>query len=472
MSDPKTFYVTSPIYYVNDQPHLGHAYTTVVADVFARYQRKVLGADNVLFLTGTDEHGAKVAAAAEKAGIDPQEFTDQVSAKYRETWKLLNISHDVFFRTTDPRHKAAVQEVMQTLYDRGFIYKGTYRGTYCVGCEKYLAEDEIEEGHCKLHPTTQLQEQEEENYFFKLSALAPKVLDAIESGELAVLPEGRRAEIVGKMNAGIEDISISRSGVTWGVQVPWEPSHTVYVWVDALFNYYTATRFEPELARFWPASLHLMAKDILWFHALIWPAFLLALELPLPRTVIAHGFFTVDGQKMSKSVGNVIDPVAMAGEYGTDAFRYLLLTAFSFGNDGDISLSRFAEKYNADLANGIGNLVARVAALAEKAGMDGNDLARADAFYPDVAAAMDAHQPGEAIKAVWLRVSALDKTLHDEKPWTLEGDALRASLFPAMQELVHIAYNVSPFMPALSGAIEAIFTGGPVRKPNPLFLRK
>jgi len=472
MQERKRFYVTTPIYYVNERPHLGHAYSTVTADAFARYQRSVLGADSVLFLTGTDEHGAKVAAAAEKAGLDPQAFTDRVAAQYQEAWQLLGISHDLFFRTTDPRHAQAVQDLLQRLYDAGFIYQGTYRGTYCIGCEKYLAPDEIADGRCPHHPGTTLQEQEEENYFFRLSALAPRVLSAIESGEFSILPEGRRSEMLGKLKAGIEDISISRAGVSWGVPVPWDPTHTVYVWVDALLNYYTATRFEERLNGFWPADLHLMAKDILWFHALIWPAFLIALELPLPRTVLAHGFFTVDGQKMSKSVGNVIDPVAMVEEYGADAFRYLLLTAFSFGNDGDLSLERFREKYNADLANGIGNLVSRVATLAERAGMDGSDLERPGAFYPDVAEAMEAFKPDEALRAVWLRVAALDKALHEERPWQLEGDALRASLFRAMQELVELAFNLAPAMPGLAKAIGAIFLGGAVRKPEPLFLRK
>jgi methionyl-tRNA synthetase len=472
MSDRKQFYVTTPIYYVNERPHLGHAYTTVAADAFARYWRGVLGEENVHFLTGTDEHGAKVAAAAEKAGKAPQQFTDEVSAQYVETWQLLNISYDTFFRTTDPRHRKVVQDLLEKVYDRGLIYKGTYKGTYCIGCEKYLSPDEIVDGHCVLHPTTQLVEQEEENYFFKLSELAPKVLAALEEGQFLVMPEGRRAEIVGKIQAGIEDISISRQGATWGIPVPWDDGHTIYVWVDALINYYSATQFDESLNRFWPASLHLMAKDILWFHALIWEALLMAAELPLPEAVLAHGFFTVDGQKMSKSIGNVIDPVQMVEEYGADAFRYLLLTAFAFGNDGDLSLARFKEKYNADLANGIGNLISRVANLAEKAGYEAPEGKASRIFSPDVAAAMEACKPDEALRAIWVLVADLDKAIHAEEPWKLQGEELRSALARYIEQLGTFAQDVGPFMPALSQAIQAIFFGGPIRKPEPLFLRK
>lgn len=472
MSERKQFYVTTPIYYVNDVPHLGHAYTTVAADAIARYQRRLLGDENVFFLTGTDEHGAKVAAAAEKAGKAPQAFVDEVSAKYVETWQLLNISYDSFFRTTDPHHKAVVHEVLQKIYDKGLIYKGMYKGIYCIGCEKYLSEDEIVDGHCIHHPSTQLVEQEEENYFLKLSELAPQVLAALERGDYRVLPEGRRAEIVGKMTAGISDISISRQGATWGIPVPWDSDHTIYVWVEALMNYYSATRFEEGLNRFWPASLQLMAKDILWFHALVWEAILIAAELPLPEAVFAHGFFTVDGQKMSKSVGNVIDPVEMVQQYGADAFRYLLLTAFTFGNDGDLSLTRFKEKYNADLANGIGNLISRVANLAEKAGFEVSNGKPAKPFTDDVAAAMEACKPDEALKAVWTLVSDLDKVIHDEEPWKLQGEELHKALSRYISQLGEIGSNVSPFMPSLSQAIDAIFFSGPIRKPEPLFLRK
>lgn len=472
MSDRKQFYVTTPIYYVNERPHLGHAYTTVAADAFARYWRKVLGDESVFFLTGTDEHGAKVAAAAEKAGRAPQQFTDEVAAQYVETWQLLNISYDTFFRTTDPRHRKVVQDLLQKIYDAGLIYKGTYKGTYCIGCEKYLSPEEIVDGHCVLHPTTQLVEQEEENYFFKLSELAPRVLDALERGEYRVIPEGRRAEIVGKMQSGIEDISISRQGVTWGIPVPWDESHTTYVWVDALINYYSATQFEDSLNRFWPADLHLMAKDILWFHALIWEALLMAAGLPLPETVLAHGFFTVDGQKMSKSIGNVIDPVQMVEEYGADSFRYLLLTAFAFGNDGDLSLVRFKEKYNADLANGIGNLVSRVANLAEKAELEVPAGSMQQAFSPDVTSAMESFKPDEALRAIWEIVAELDRSIHDEEPWKLQGEELRDALSRYIAKLGEVAVNVGPFMPALSQAIEAIFFSGPIRKPEPLFLRK
>lgn len=288
---PKKFYITTPIYYVNDKPHIGHAYTTIIADVFARYYRKIIGKENVFFLTGTDEHGTKIAQAAKKNNQSPKDFVDQVSNQYQAVWKSLGISNDYFFRTTNPDHKKIVQDILQTLYDKGYIYKSLYQGIYCVGCEKYLTEDEIVDEKCPHHPTTKLAKQEEENYFFKLRDFAPKVLEAIESERYKVLPVERKSEILSIIREGINDISISRTGTDWGIPVPWDSKHTIYVWVDALFNYYSATLIVPEKKHFWPADLHLMAKDILWFHALIWEALLLALDKELPKVIFAHGFF-------------------------------------------------------------------------------------------------------------------------------------------------------------------------------------
>ena len=468
------FYVTTPIYYVNDVPHIGHAYTTIVADVFARYYRQKLGKENVFFLTGTDEHGAKIEQAAKKNNQSPKEFVDHISAQYEKTWAEIGISHDYFFRTTHPDHEKTVQELLQKLYDKGFIYKALYKGIYCVGCEKYLPEDEIVNGKCPYHPNADLIEQEEENYFFKLKELTPKVQEALERDEYRVLPVERKNEILNKIKQGINDISISRTGMDWGIAVPWDNKHTVYVWVDALFNYYTATLMVPGKKDFWPADLHLMAKDILWFHALIWEALLIALEVELPKVVFAHGFFTIDGQKMSKSLGNIIDPLNLVQTYGTDGLRYLLLTAFPFGSDGDFSVSKLDEKYNADLANGIGNLVSRIARLCEQSGHDFASIYSGMHYEVDesIDKAMSEFRPDEALKIVWSQIQSFDKDIHDQEPWKKTGDELIGLLESYVKRIVPIAYQLRPFLPEVSEKILAIFGAEKIVKPEPLFGRK
>ncbi|MEK7185303.1 MAG: methionine--tRNA ligase [Patescibacteria group bacterium] len=481
------FFITTPIYYVNDRPHIGHAYTTVVADTFARFYRAKLGAENVFFLTGTDEHGTKVAESAAKKGLEPQAFADEVSAEYKNVWATLGVSYDEFFRTTDPRHEAIVGEFLTNLYDRGFIYKGTYKGWYCVGCEKYLSFEEIKDGACIQHPKTPLIEQEEENYFFKLGDFSKKVLAEIEkddegaAADFKVGPAERRNEILGKIRQGVNDVSVSRPGVSWGIPLPWDKNHTVYVWVDALINYYSATKIFTDKngsgdgksrERFWPADLHIVGKDILWFHSLVWPGLLLASDLALPRSVFAHGFFTVDGQKMSKSLGNVIDPLALVAEYGVDATRYLLISAFTFGSDGDISLEKFKEKFNADLANGLGNLVARVAKLAEKLDKNPVEINSAANFLPEVEKAFEENRPDKALDSIFSRVKTLDQKIAEQTPWTKEGEELTALLKSYMEELLIIGANLSPFLPATSAKILEIFTAEKITKPEALFLRK
>lgn len=469
----KKFYITTPIYYVNDKPHVGHAYTTLAADVFARYYRTVLGAENVFFLTGTDEHGAKVAASAAKNEKSPQQFVNEVSQLYKDAWKDLGISYDSFIRTTDSAHKKLVSDVLTALYEKGFIYKNLYKGIYCVGCEKYLSAEEIVDGKCPLHPNLALAEQEEENYFFKLSEVAPKVEAALESGVYAVLPEERKNEIRGKLKSGINDISISRVGLEWGIPLPWDKKHTVYVWVDALLNYLTATESFEGKKKFWPPDLQLMAKDILWFHALIWEAMLLAAGYELPKQIFAHGFFTIDGQKMSKSLGNTIDPRDLVREYGVDGARYLLLSSFPFGADGDISLSKFREKFNADLANGLGNLVSRVAKLCEKLpsnpftgggekGKKNNDA---------IATHMEARRPDLAVGAIWEDINAFNKDFNEDKPWTLDDAALFPVLHSYIERMLSIARDLEPFLPSTSATITAAFSREAITKPASLFER-
>lgn len=465
------FYVTTPIYYVNDKPHVGHAYTTIMADVFARYQRKLKGKENVFFLTGTDEHGSKVAKSAKSRNLSPQEFADIISDEYKKIWKDLDISYDEFFRTTDPRHETVVQDYLQQLYDKGFIYKAKYKGLYCIGCEKFLPFDEIINNACVYHPNTPLAEQEEENYFFKLKDFSSAVLDEIKKQSYKILPIERENEIVSKIKGGINDVSISRSGVSWGIPLPWDKSQTVYVWVDALLNYYSATKIYPDRKKFWPPSLHLMAKDILWFHALVWESLLLAKKLDLPKVIFAHGFFTVDGQKMSKTLGNVIDPETLVNEYGSDATRYLLISSFSFGNDGDISLEKFKEKYNSDLANGIGNLVARIAKLCETSDFDNTNIFTNE-FSSEVLKLMDQYRPDEAIKSIWKRIADFDRIIGEDKPWQLESDKLKIKLHSYVASVLGIASDLEPFLPKTSEAIIKIFNQNKIRKPDSIFPRK
>jgi len=468
------FYVTTPIYYVNDKPHIGHAYTTVMADVYARFYRERLGKNEVFFLTGTDEHGTKVAQSAAKNSIDPQEFTDKISAQYKDVWQKLDISYDEFFRTTDPRHKIIVQEFLQKLYNKGLIYKSLYEGVYCVGCEKFLSFDEISNGVCILHPNLTPVEQKEENYFFKFKELSSKVFSELQKNRYSIIPEERKNEIIGKIKHGIEDISISRLGVSWGIELPWDRKHTVYVWVDALINYYSATQMYPGRKDFWPPTLHLMAKDILWFHALVWEGLLLANDLALPKAVFAHGFFTVEGQKMSKSLGNVIDPLDLIAEYGKEGARYLLITSFQFGKDGDISLDRFREKYNSDLANGIGNLVSRIAKIAEKLEHNPVNVEKTLLVKDEkIADFFTLNKPDEALRYVWSKIAILDQKMAQDKPWEIKSiEELEKTLKVYIEGLIIIGAQLKPFLPETSARILDIFTKDKIFKPDPLFLRK
>ncbi len=361
------FYITTPIYYVNDVPHVGSAYTTIAADVLARYHRMI--GDKTFFLTGTDEHGAKVVERAESEGKEPREFVNEIAAKFQFAWDELNISNDYFIRTTEKEHIKAVQKALQFMYDKGDIYKGKYEGLYCKGCEQYKGERDLVNGKCADH-NVEPEKMSEECYMFKLSKYKDELLEKIKKDELIIRPEAKKNEIVSFYEKeGLNDIAFSRKQVKWGVPLPWDKSHTAYVWVDAFLNYLTGLGWDGtagKVPEFWPPDVQLMSKDIMRVHATIWPAMLLSLELLLPKQIFVHGFFLVDGQKMSKSLGNVIRPEQMVQKYGVDGARYLLMSATSFGHDGDIGWKKFDEKYNADLANGLGNLVARTLSMTEK----------------------------------------------------------------------------------------------------------
>jgi methionyl-tRNA synthetase len=453
------FYVTTPIYYVNDVPHLGHAYATVTADALARWHR--LCGDEVFFLTGTDEHGDKIARAAEANGVSPQEWVDRTSARFVEAWTALNISNDDFIRTTEPRHHRAVQHFLQTIHDNGYTELGVYEGLYCVYCEDYKKESDLVDGNCAIHhrPVEVL---EEENYFFKLSAFGDRLLQWYEDHPDAIQPTVKRNEALGIIKAGLEDISITRTSTTWGVEVPWDTAHVFYVWYDALINYLTAIGYGEDEARFekwWPVVHHLLGKDIIRFHCVWWPAMCMAAGIEPPSHFLVTGWLLVSGEKMSKSGGNQVTPADLVAEYGLDAFRYHLLRDVPLGSDGDFSYEGITARYNADLANNLGNLMARVATVVgSKCGGVGP---AADPASPLAAVAADVlaettagwtrGQPHAALEATWRLIRETNAQLETSEPWKADpGPAVDAVLGSALEALRIVALLIEPAMPDTS----------------------
>jgi methionyl-tRNA synthetase len=365
MASDRSFYVTTPIYYVNAAPHLGHAYTTIAADVMARHHRQ--RGEDVFFLTGTDEHGEPVADAAKAQGLEPKELADRNAERFKALAPRLDATNDFFIRTSDPEHGRRVQEVLQRVYDNGYVHEGLYEGWYCPRCADFKVENEIEEGNrCPIHHI-ELERHSEQNYFFKLSAFQERLEQLYADQPDFVAPKVRYNEALSFIKSGLQDISLSRAQLTWGVPVPWDPSHVFYVWFDALLNYYTALGFarpgEDLTDRFWPATYHVIGKDILRFHTVFWPAMLMAADLPVPQHVFVHGYLLLDGEKMSKSLGNVLDPFEIIDRFGTDALRYYVLRDVSFGEDGSVSTTAFEQRYETELANEFGNLASRTLAM-------------------------------------------------------------------------------------------------------------
>jgi methionyl-tRNA synthetase len=497
------FYVTTPIYYVNDAPHIGHAYTTVIGDALARWHR-LLG-DDVFFLTGTDEYGLKNQRAAEAIDLDPQELADRNSARFRDAWELLDISYDDFIRTTEPRHRIAVQAFLQAVYDNGDIEERTYEGLYCVSCEAYYTEDELADGKCPIHhrPVERMQEQ---NWFFLLSRYEQRLLDWYDQHPEAVIPATRRNEVLGFIRQGLQDISISRSSFTWGVPLPWDPAQVAWVWFDALPNYLTAPGYAQDDERFrfwWPADYHLVGKDIIRFHAVYWPAMLMAAGLEPPHCVAAHGWLLVGGEKMSKTSLNQIAPRTLVDDFGADGTRYQFLRGSPFGPDGDFSYEGMVARYNADLANNLGNLASRVATVVDrKCGGIGPAPQPAPAaalapvaaeVYEATAAAWARLAPSDALEATWRLIHEANAYLESNEPWKMEagsdvdaviGDALEALrivavlAYPAVPgaavEIWHrLGLKGSPAEQRLPGAADwGGYPGGlPVDKASPLFPR-
>jgi methionyl-tRNA synthetase len=462
------FYLTTPIYYINSTPHIGHAYTTIAADVVVRHHRQ--RGDDTFFLTGTDEHASKVARVAEEQGLEPKEYADRIVEHWKELPRRVNASHDFFIRTTDEGHKTFVQEFLQRVFDNGDIYEDVYAGLYCVGCEAFKTEAELVDGKCPDHGI-EPEWIEEQNYFFRLSAYQDRLLELYDSQPEFVLPKFRYNEARSFIAGGLQDFSVSRAGQPWGVPLPWAPDQVVYVWVDALINYLSALTYarpgENLVERYWPAAHHLLAKDILRFHCVFWPALLLSAGYELPKQLFVHGYLTIDNQKISKSVGEVIEPLDLIDLYGADPVRFYVLRATNFGQDGNASVEDVHTRYERELANELGNLLSRTTALI---GKRGGKLVRAkvstelaesiDELGKTIPARIDAWDLTGALESIWELVRRLNRHVEQNKPWELAKDESRAAeldqvLYELVDGLRAIAVAVSSYLPETAPRILA-----------------
>jgi methionyl-tRNA synthetase len=493
------FYVTTPIYYVNAAPHLGHAYTTIGCDILARHMRQ--RGEEVFFLTGTDEHGEPVAQAAEREGVTPQELADRNAERFEALMPQIGVSNDFFIRTSDPRHKERVQAFMQRVHDNGYAYKGLYEGWYCPRCADFKTDSEIADGNtCPIH-RIELDRESEENWFFALSKFQEPLERLFAEHPDFVLPRVRYNEARSFISSGLRDVSLSRATLSWGVEVPWEPGHVFYVWFDALLNYYTALSFAREgedlTERFWPADFHVMAKDILKFHAVFWPALLMAADVPLPRHLFIHGYLLMDEHKMSKSLGNVLDPFEIIERFGTDALRFYCFREVSFGLDGNVSPATFEERYTTELANEYGNLASRTLNMLRRyadgrvpdAPLDEDLAAAFDGLPAELSELLDRAEVTQGLERIWQRVRRLNQYVEQQAPWKLakdpeQADRLAGVLASLAEGLRVVTVLLAPYMPSstekLLGALGAegedwnfgarAFTG-PVGELAPLFPR-
>jgi len=485
-----SFYVTTPIYYVNAEPHLGHAYTTIAADVLARHMRQ--RDEDVFFLTGTDEHGEPVADAAHAQGLEPKELADQNAERFRALMPRLESSNDFFIRTSDPQHEAKVQEVLQCVHDNGHTYKGLYEGWYCPRCADFKVENEILEGNlCPIHEIPLTREQEE-NWFFRLSTFQEPLERLYAERPDFVMPQRHFNEARAFIAQGLQDVSLTRARLKWGVTVPWDPDQVFYVWFDALLNYYTALSYardgEDLTDRFWPATYHIIGKDILKFHTVFWPAMLMAAELEVPQHVFVHGFLLgADGRKMSKSLGNVLDPFEVMDTFGTDALRFYLMRDVPFGSDGAVGMDAVRTRYDAELANEFGNLASRTIAMVQRyrdgvvpaVARDPQLDADFEGLPQEVAALMDRAEPTQALDRIWQRVRRLNRYVEERAPWELardpaNADKLDQTLASLVEGLRTANVMLEPYMPASTGKLRAALgsPGGTVSALEPLFPKK
>ncbi|MCW1293937.1 MAG: methionine--tRNA ligase [Candidatus Parvarchaeota archaeon] len=440
------FYITTPIFYVNDKPHIGHAYTAIIADVIARWRR--LSGDEVFFLTGTDEHGEKIQRAAEAKHLKPKEFVDEIVKKYKEAWEKLNISYNKFIRTTDKEHEEAVNKFIERIYRKGDIYRGEYEGWYCVPDETFLADSQLIDGKCPVCGR-EVKKVKEEAYFFKLSKYRDKLLEFYGKNPDFIMPKFRMVEMENRLKGDVKDLDITRRSISWAI--PFEPdkTHSVYVWVDALTNYISALGWPDGdlFKKFWPADVHIIGKEINWFHSVIWPSLLMSAGLELPKKVMVHGWLTVDGQKMSKSLGNVVDPVQIADKYSTDALRYFLIRSVKLGEDSDFSEKELISKINGELVSNLGNLLSRTLSLYRTyfGRIKGEVEIKCD--VEKICSLMDGLMLYEALDEILKFVKDMNKYIAEKEPWKLEAEKLKVVLYNLLEGLRILSILIYPFMP-------------------------